>query len=69
MQSWVQRSGLHCEYFAGPAADHLCNGVTVHGTRRSARHATVRSCMLLEVFIVMRLRGPIWANAPRQPWC
>jgi len=31
MKSWVQRSGLHGEHFAGPAADHLCNGVTVHG--------------------------------------
>src|SRR5580704_6321363 len=31
MQSWVERTGLHREHFTGPAANHLCDSVTVHG--------------------------------------
>jgi hypothetical protein len=30
MQSRVQRASLHREYFAGPAADDLRDGVTAH---------------------------------------
>ena len=59
MQSWVQRSGLHCEYFAGPAADHLCNGVTVHGfaQKRLQDEHVQRSLQQLNSVLVLRCLG------------
>jgi len=56
MQSWIQRSGLHREYFAGPTADHLCNGVTVHGftQKRLQDEHVQRSLQQLDTILVLR---------------
>ena len=59
MQSWVQRSGLYREYFAGPTADHLCNGVTVHGfaQERLQDEHVQRSLQQLDTILVLLSLG------------
>src|ERR1700728_1288284 len=56
MQGWIERTGLHLEHFAGPVADHLCNGVTVHwlAQKRLEDEHVQRSLQQFDTILVFR---------------